>query len=69
MALFRKNKETIERGVWARPGMNVTFRAEIMPSTLSAERTFKVKDVLPNGRIHLHDFPGEHSEIEFEKVK
>src|SRR5438132_941272 len=29
--------------VWARPGMSVTFRAELMPGRDRAERTFRVK--------------------------
>ena len=52
--------------VWARPGMNVTFRAELMPGRDRAGRTFRVKELLPSGRVSLHDVDGEHTESEFE---
>jgi hypothetical protein len=55
--------------VWARPGMLVTFRAEVMPSREREERTFRVKDLLPSGRVSLHGVDGEHAEKEFEKVQ
>lgn len=48
--------------------MAVTFRAEIMPGRDREERTFKVKEVLSNGRVTLHGFPDEHLETEFEPV-
>jgi hypothetical protein len=54
--------------VWARPGMLVTFRAELMPGRESDQRTFRVKELLPSGRVSLHDFEGEHAEKEFESV-
>lgn len=55
--------------VWARPEMPITFRAEIMPGKSREERTFRVREVLRNGRVTLHDFVGEHRENEFEAVK
>ena len=48
--------------------MNVTFRAEIMPGVSRDERTFRIKTVLPNARVVLHDFPGEFRETAFEPV-
>jgi hypothetical protein len=54
--------------VWARPEMNVTFRAEIMPGASREERTFRIKTVLNNARVMLHDFPGEFRETAFEKL-
>jgi len=54
--------------VWARPGMIVTFRAELMPGRDRDERTFRVKELLPSGRISLQDFEGEHTETEFEHI-
>jgi hypothetical protein len=54
--------------VWARPGMRVTFRAELMPGRDREDRTFTVKALLPSGRVSLHDFEGEHTETEFESV-
>ena len=54
---------------WARPGMPVTFRAELMPGRARAERTFRVATVQPSGRVNLEDFTGEHSETEFEPVR
>ncbi len=55
--------------VWARPEMAITFRAEIMPGKNSEERTFRVSEVLRNGRVTLYEFAGEHRESEFEAVK
>ena len=54
---------------WARPGMGVTFRAELMPGRSRAERTFRVGGVLPSGRVTLEGFNGDHAESEFEPVK
>ncbi len=52
--------------VWARPGMTVTFRAEVMPGREREERTARVKDLLPSGRVTLHEVAGEHAQKEFE---
>ncbi|MEA2174801.1 MAG: hypothetical protein QOD00_2393 [Blastocatellia bacterium] len=52
--------------VWARPGMNVTFRAELMPSRETSERTFRVAQLLPSGRVTLEGVAGEHNQKEFE---
>ena len=71
MPIFRKKKpsESSEKAnVWARPEMKVTFRAEIMPGREREERTFKIKEVLPNGRIKLYDFIGEHRQGAFEPI-
>ena len=67
----RKKMQASKRmgDVWARPGMMVTFRAELMPGRESNERTFRVKELLPSGRISLHDVDGEHAEKEFEPVQ
>ncbi len=55
-------------GVWARPGMNVTFIAEIMPGMSREDRTFRIESVLRNGRVMLQDFPGEFREAAFERL-
>jgi hypothetical protein len=55
--------------VWARPGMLVTFRAELMPGRERDDRTFRVKELLSSGRVSLHDVDGEHTEKEFEPVQ
>jgi hypothetical protein len=55
--------------VWARPGMPVTFRAELMPGRDRNQRTFLVKELLSSGRVSLHGVDGEHAEKEFEPVK
>ncbi|HTK25315.1 MAG TPA: hypothetical protein VL327_02050 [Pyrinomonadaceae bacterium] len=70
MAILRKKKtETpTPAKIWARPEMNVTFKAEIMPGRSREERTFRIKEVLPNGRVRLHDFVGEHREGAFEPI-
>lgn len=65
---FFKNQKEPRADVWARPEMPVTFRAGIMPGKTREERTFRVKEVLPNGRVTLHDFTGEHLKNEFEAL-
>ena len=66
----RQNMEAPRKAgdVWARPGMMVTFRAELLPSRERDERTFRVKELLPSGRVSLHGADGEHAEKEFEPV-
>ena len=54
---------------WARPGMPVTFRAELMPGRDRSERTFRVAEILPSGRVTLEDFIGDHAEAEFETIR
>lgn len=54
---------------WARPGMVVTFRAELMPGRDPSERTFRVARLLPSSRITLEGFAGEHTETEFETLR
>src|SRR5204863_8453353 len=54
---------------WARPGMKVTFRAELMPGRDGSERTFQVTDLLPSGRVLLEGVSGEHAQKEFERVR
>jgi len=56
-------------GVWARPGMPVTFRAELMPGRDRGQRTFLVKELLSSGRVSLQGVDGEHAEKEFEAVQ
>ena len=71
MGLFGRRKKTVAResaNVWAREGMNVTFRAEIMPGKLREERTFRIDCVSPSGRVMLKDFLGEHREGAFEPI-
>lgn len=56
------------RSVWARPGMTVTFRAELMPGRDREERTARVKELLPSGRVTLHEIAGEHAQKEFDPI-
>ena len=67
----RKNMQGTRKSgdVWARPGMIVTFRAELMPGRERHERTFRVKELLPSGRVSLHGVDGEHAEKEFEAIQ
>lgn len=67
MSLFNGKKDR-PGSVWARPEMLVTFRAEIMPGRSREERTYRVKEVRPNGRVTLYDFKDEHLESEFEPI-
>lgn len=70
MSFFKNifNKIIPPKSVWARPEMEVTFRAEIMPGKNREERTFRIKKVLENGRIALYNFPDEHRQSSFEPV-
>lgn len=71
MPIFSKKKQESApqvKRVWARPEMQVTFRAEIMPGRTREERTYRIKSVRPNGRVTLYDFPDEHREGEFERI-
>jgi hypothetical protein len=54
---------------WARPGMDVTFRAELMPGRGGSERTFRIASILPSGRVTLEGVAGDHAETEFEPVR
>jgi hypothetical protein len=54
---------------WARPGMKVIFRAEVMPGRETSERTFRVVTLLPSGRVLLEGASGEHAEKEFETIR
>lgn len=55
--------------VWARPGMQVIFRAELMPGRDASERTFQVTELLSSGRVLLSGVNGEHAQKEFEPVR
>ena len=54
---------------WARPGMKVIFRAELMPGRHTSERTFHVTSLLPSGRVLLDGVSGEHNEKEFQPIR
>lgn len=68
----RKVRAQTERSValraWARVGMQLTFRAEVMPGRERERRTFTVARVLANGRVELMEMFGQHAETEFEVV-
>ena len=55
--------------VWARPGMSVTFRAELMPGRSAPERTFRVARVLGSLRVLVEGIAGEHTATEFDLRK
>jgi hypothetical protein len=61
------NRRSTDR--WARPGMSVTMRAELMPGRSRSERTFRIAEVMPSGRVLLEEFNGEHAETEFEPIR
>ena len=65
----RLRERDSSRDKWARPGMKVTFRAELMPGRDGSERTFQVTDLLPSGRVLLDGVSGEHAEKEFERIR
>lgn len=64
-----RRKTEAAQSVWARPGMTVTFRAELMPGRDSSERSFRIAELLPSGRVTLIGVAGEHAEKEFEPVR
>jgi hypothetical protein len=63
----RKRAQT--PNTWARPGMEVVFRAEVMPGRHTSERTFHVTSLLPSGRVLLDGVSGEHAETEFQPIR
>ena len=65
----RHGKRSRTADVWARPGMKVVFRAELMPGRDASERTFQVKSLLPSGRVLLDRVAGEHAQKEFEPIR
>lgn len=71
VALLKGQKVQVQRksDVWARPGMPVTFRAELMPGRDRYQRTFRVKELLSSGRVSLQGVDGEHAEKEFEPIQ
>ena len=68
--LGTKTQRAKERrtNLWARPGMTVTFRAELMPGRDREQRTARVKQLLPSGRVTLHEIDGEHGQSEFDPI-
>jgi hypothetical protein len=62
-------REPKPQDVWARPGMMVTFRAELMPGRDREARTFRVKELLASGRVLLEGVAGEHAEKEFISIR
>ena len=64
-----RRKRRHEPDIWARPGMQLVFRAELMPGRDGSERTFRVQQLLPSGRVVLENFAGEHAEKEFEPAR
>jgi hypothetical protein len=69
---WKRNDRRVEKksgDVWARPGMPVTFRAELMPGRDRQQRSFLVKELLSSGRVSLHGVDGEHAEKEFEPIQ
>ena len=72
LAYLKRNNVRVDKkssDVWARPGMPVTFRAELMPGRDRHQRTFHVKELLSSGRVSLQGVDGEHAEKEFEPVQ
>ncbi|RMG09768.1 MAG: hypothetical protein D6735_00190 [Acidobacteria bacterium] len=59
---MRKNR-------WARPGMKVVFKAELMPGKSREQRTFTVERVLWDDRVILKEIKGEHQKDAFEEFK
>lgn len=65
----RGREESTVNDTWARPGMKVVFRAELMPGRETSERTFRVVTLLRSGRVLLEGASGEHAEKEFERIR
>jgi hypothetical protein len=68
MGKERRRAEDNPASVWARPGMTVTFRAELMPGRDRETRTARVKKLLPSGRVLLDEIEGEHGQGEFDPI-
>ena len=73
-AYIKKNKAMgkqtkLPANVWARPGMTVTFRAELMPGRDREARTARVRELLPSGRVLLYEVAGEHAQNEFDVIR
>ena len=68
---LRKNRQplTNKRESWARPGMALTFRAELMPGRDTEARTFRVRELLSQERVHLEGFTGEYTRDEVEPLR
>jgi hypothetical protein len=66
---WARRKRTKTPDTWARPGMEVVFRAEVMPGRHTSERTFHVTSLLPSGRVLLDGVAGEHAETEFQPIR
>ena len=64
----RRSGKDNPQNVWARPGMTVTFRAELMPGRDREQRSARVKQLLPSGRVLLHEIEGEHGQGEFDPI-
>ena len=64
-----RSRRRAQPNTWARPGMKVVFRAELMPGRDASERTFRVIELLPSGRVLLDKVTGEHAEKEFEPIR
>lgn len=64
-----RRKRAKTPNAWARPGMEVVFRAEVMPGRHTSERTFHVTSLLPSGRVLLDGVSGEHAETEFQPIR
>ena len=65
----RRREKSRVADMWARPGMKVVFRAELMPGREASERTFRIADLLPSGRVLLEGATGEHAQREFEPIR
>jgi hypothetical protein len=63
-----ERQQTINEGHWARVGMRLTFRAELMPGRDSGMRTFEVARLLASGRVELNGLAGQHTATEFEAM-
>jgi hypothetical protein len=64
-----KRKDSVNEDRWARPGMLVTFRAELMPGRDASERSYRIKTLLPSDRVLLDGVAGEHTRGEFERLR
>lgn len=65
----RRRERARAPDTWARPGMAVVFRAELMPGRDTSERTYHVTSLLPSGRVLLDGVSGEHAEKEFQPLR
>jgi hypothetical protein len=64
-----EKRKPLTVAAWAKVGMRLTFRAELMPGRARSARTYEVARVLASGRVELNGLSGQHTATEFEATR